>query len=177
MLTPTPECKRLATSFLLWKRRSRLSTTTATLHPHMLLSAGRITKSSAWNSRHLIKSQEIRMPGLFLILVSPHSSDDLLVLCGNSHSLWCIFTEPQNHRIVWIARDPSGSWSPTLKWMAHSRMEPTTLMVSEVCCNQLSQSQGIFLCLIVIYPLYHIFYSHGPMSEGKKEWLRTEGAC
>lgn len=163
MLTPTQECKRLAT---------------ANPHPHMLLSTVRITKSSAWNSRHLTMSLEIWMPGLFPILVSPCSSDEVLILCWNISIHYGAFSQNhRNQRLVWTERDPPASWSPTLKWMACLGMEPKMLVLLELHCNQLSPSQGIFLCFIVIYLLYHTCHWHSPVSKGKRESLSTKGIC
>lgn len=38
---------------------------------------------------------------------------------------WHLFS--QIHSLLWVGRDPQRSWSPALKWMAHSRIKPTTL--------------------------------------------------
>lgn len=38
-------------------------------------------------------------------------------------------TELQNQTILWVGRDPLGSLSPTLKWMAHAGVKHTTLVL------------------------------------------------
>lgn len=45
-------------------------------------------------------------------------------------------------RIFLIGRDPQGSSSPAFKWMAHTGIEPTTLVLSAPCFNELHFSSS-----------------------------------
>lgn len=47
----------------------------------------------------------------------------------------------QNHRILWVGSDLQGSWSPSLRWIAHTGIKPTTLALLALCFNQLRSSQ------------------------------------
>lgn len=55
----------------------------------------------------------------------------LLFQSDNIFSISCseVFHKSQNHRLFSAGRDPQGSWSPALKWMAHARIEPKTLVL------------------------------------------------
>lgn len=47
-----------------------------------------------------------------------------------------------DHQIFWIGRDPQEYSSPASKWMTHTKTEPTSLVLTAPCSDQLSQSQG-----------------------------------
>lgn len=49
-----------------------------------------------------------------------------------------------NHRMSPFGKDPQGSSSPTVKWMAHTGIKTTTLALSAPCSNQRNPLRSAF---------------------------------
>lgn len=76
-------------------------------------------------------------------------------ICQMLHSCLHLLSS-QNQKIVWVGKDPEGSLSPALKWMASTGIKLMTLALLAPCFNQLISSQGCssgrIKCLSFIFP-------------------------
>lgn len=74
----------------------------------------------------------LKIMGIF----SPEEENFILRLEITKNIFNCIKIN-YSHRIFCVGRDPQRQSSPVLKWMAHTGIEPTTLMLLAPCPNQL----------------------------------------